>query len=641
MRSTLVSLAAVLLVLPAAAATEAPGFDDFTRLTYPSLARISPDGRQVLAVVADPNGEHWPESEIWLADLVTGSARRFAAPADNPRWSPDGGRIAWIAGGHLLVAAADGGEPRPVKPDGLQPLDYEWSPDGERIAWVGAAGEPATAQLHVADLATGAVRQVTEVGFSLAVSPWDPEGNLSWSPDGNRIAFAGKPTAGFDDDFSSSIHVVDVATGAVTRLTRRDGMNLRPEWSPDGRHVAYRSTFGLRDRFANHGLAVVAADGGPPRDLAGDLGLGYLDGPYAYEWAPDSKSILFTAAHRGAVVLHRLDVASGESERLSGAGDVVSRFTLSGDGRHVAFLHTSAEAPWRIAHAALPGLDLQAVRGLPTATLPGERSVPRRVSWRSSDGLEIEALLHLPAGDGPFPLLTVLHGGPEGQFHVGVVPEVPFPLPLVDVYSPQVYTAHGWAVLLPNFRGSGGYGEKLRRAAQTDWSGGFAGDVLAGVERLVEQGIADPDRLVLGGSWRSGATKVVSLLTGSDHFAAATILSAYPDMEANDARRDDFHLQHWGLFGGSPEQAPEAWAKHSPIHRVGEIETPSLIAHDENDFFIPASQSIRLHEALGEAGVPGELILYRRLGFAEQAELGRRILAFHERWTRDAESEED
>jgi dipeptidyl aminopeptidase/acylaminoacyl peptidase len=261
----------------------------------------------------------------------------------------------------------------------------------------------------------------------------------------------------------------------------------------------------------------------------------------------------------------------------------------------------------------------------------------RIVSWKAGDGRDIEGVLILPHGyraGTRLPTIARMHGGPEGTNMPAFSPEVPFPDPSLESYPHVLYAARGYATLLPNFRGSGGYGESFRRAAQMEWSEGFFDDVMKGVDSLVEQGIADPERLVIGGYWRSGATKVVSTIGRTQRFKAATILSAYPDFVELYNARDDFHLQHEGLMGGSPASAPEAYRKHAPIHLVGEIRTPAMVVHDERDFAIRSTQAMAMHGALLEKNVPGELVLYRGLDRHAEAELIRRLLAFYDRWVR-------
>jgi dipeptidyl aminopeptidase/acylaminoacyl peptidase len=253
-----------------------------------------------------------------------------------------------------------------------------------------------------------------------------------------------------------------------------------------------------------------------------------------------------------------------------------------------------------------------------------------RIRWKAPDGMEIEGLLARPAGAGPFPLVVYLHGGPEGMVFHAFEPEVPLPAAETLVVPPSYYRSRAWAVFYPNFRGSGGYGERLRRAALADWSRGFADDVLSGVEALRAAGVSDGERVFLTGSWRSGSTKVLGLLGRTRRFRAAAAFSAYPDVEALARERDDFHLQHHALFGGAPDQAPEAWRTHSPIHRVAEIATPLLLVHDENDFAIRAEQSLAVHRILSEKRVPGQLVLYRSRTLRDDAALVDRLFAwFH------------
>jgi dipeptidyl aminopeptidase/acylaminoacyl peptidase len=596
-------LSAALLMAAAIPAT------DIVSIPTPFFARLSPDGSRILTVVAEPDrAERELTQAIWMIER-SGDRRRIVAGGGNPRWSPRGDEIAFVTAGQdgrqLSIARADGSGARKMTslPGGVS--DYVWSPDGRRIAIV-------SGQIHVLDAASGEVKKITEVPFVIISSPWHPDGNLSWSPDGRSIAFAGKPSPRFDDEHRSDVYTVTL-DGRVKKLTSREGMNQRPAWSPDGRRIAFRSTFGRVDRYASHGLSIVSVETGELVDR--DLALGFLDGPYWQEWSADSRSVFFVAPERGSIQLFQLDVDSGLVRPLTTGDAAHLRPSLSRSRDSIAFLRTSGDRPWEIWSMKLGG------RPEKRASLHGHAGEVEyeRIGWKGADGLEIEGLLARPRQrQGRLPVVVYLHGGPEGMIFAGYSPEVPIPAAELHVTPPQYYAARGWAVFYPNFRGSGGYGERIRRAAMTDWSGGFAGDVLAGVDHLVSAGIADPGRLYLAGSWRSGSTKVISLLTQTTRFRAAAAFSPYPNIEALARERDDFHLQHHALFGGSPDANPASWAKHDPIRNAAKIVTPLLLVHDEADA-IRSKQSLDLHVILKENGVPGRLVLYRSMSLRDEA----------------------
>jgi dipeptidyl aminopeptidase/acylaminoacyl peptidase len=583
---------------------------DIVSIPTPFFARLSPDGDRILTVVAEPDASGRELTQaVWVIEK-DGHRRRVVEGGGNPRWSPRGDRIAFVKAGsdgrQLWISSADGSGARKMTslPDGVG--DHAWSPDGRRIAILNR-------QIHLLDVESGDVRKLTDVPFVIINSPWHPDGNLSWAPDGRAIAFAGKPSPKFDDEHRSDIYTVAME-GAVRKLTSGGGMNQRPAWSPDGKWIAFRSTFGKVDRYANHGLLLVSPRTGEMREVGRGFELGFLDGPYWHDWSADSRSIFYLAPDRGSIQLFRLNIASGSIMPMTATDAAVLRPSLSGARDSIAFLRSSGDAPWEIWSMSIGG---QALRRAGFHSGAGGVRY-ERTRWKAPDGLEMEGLLARPEGGSKLPVVVYLHGGPEGMIFAGYSPEVPIPAVELHVTPPQYYVARGWAVFYPNFRGSGGYGERNRRAAMTDWSGGFAGDVLAGVDHLVATGIADPARLYLAGAWRSGSTKVTSLLTQTSRFRAAAAFSPYPNIEAIARERDDFHLQHHALFGGSPDANPEAWAKHDPIRHATKITTPLLLIHDEADA-IRSKQSLDLHSILKEKGVPGRLVLYRSMGLRDEA----------------------
>jgi dipeptidyl aminopeptidase/acylaminoacyl peptidase len=592
----------------------------------PLFARIAPDGGDILTVIVEPDaGRRGLTQAIWRLPSDGAAAQKLVEAAGNPRWSPDGSRLAFLAREagvrQLSLCRLDGAERRRLTSLGGGVDDYAWSPDGRALAVIAADAPGAAPQLHVVDVATGASRALTRLADRVVVAPWDPENNLSWAPDGASIAFATKPTARFDDDYRSDLQLVSLSSGEVRRLTSRDGMDLRPAFSPDGRAIAFRTSFGKVDRYGNHGLAVVSPDGKTLRDVGASMELGFLDGPYWHEWL-DASTILFAAPVQAAIQVFAMELETGRIRPLTSGDAAHVRPSVARRSRVLALLRTDAGSPWDVWRLPVGSPPARLTRLNPNLEEPA--AVYERVHWMASDGLALEGLLSRPAGSAPAPLVVYLHGGPEGMVFHGHAPEIPIPAVETMLAPPQYYRARGWAVFYPNFRGSGGYGERLRRAALQDWSMGFADDVLSGVAALVARGVAD-GRLFLTGSWRSGSTKVLSLLGQTQRFRAAASFSAYPNVEELARGLDDFRLQHHALFGGSPEQAPEAWHAHSPIHRVPEVATPLLLVHDEGDFFVPARQAQDVHRILLEKGVPGQLILYRSRSLRDDAALIERL----------------
>jgi dipeptidyl aminopeptidase/acylaminoacyl peptidase len=410
-------------------------------------------------------------------------------------------------------------------------------------------------------------------------------------------------------------------------------MDQRALWSPDGRYVAFRTSFGGTHRFRTpHGLGIVAATGGPPSDAGRAFDGGFLDGPYAYAWDPDGAAVFFTGAAPEGTAIFALAVPDGTLERFTPGPGKWALLSIAPAADRMAFVGSDPATPWEVHVSPVS-------RYVPRRLTRSNPHLDRRVlpdmevvRWES-DGLELAGvLIRPPRAVAPYPLVTYLHGGPEGQAMMAFAPELPSPVfdAGFAIHDPQALAARGYAVFIPNFRGSGGRGTALREAALGDWTRIYVADIDAGVASLVRAGIADSARLGLVGS-RSGATKVVGLLARATRFRAASILDGHVDLALEYRSSEDFRDYWRQLLGGEPTD-PAVAARHSPITAVAAIATPLQIIGIEGAWETPSEQALTLHAALLERRVPGELILTRAPRLGDRIELARRVVAWFDRW---------
>lgn len=664
-----------LLAAPLSAAPRPVTVGDLMALRSIADVRISPDGRQVAYVVSQPSfekDEH--EAVLYLVPASGGSPVRLAQntrifnkprPAPHLRWSPDGARLSFLAfaGAVPQVFATDvaGGEARPLtsSPQGVS--DYVWSPDGARLAYL--APDPPSAEeerrreeksfvievgrqdrpprVWVQDLAGGAAR---------ALSPPDHfVSALDWSPDGATIAYAASPRPGYVGQFHTRIYGIPAAGGAPRAIVDRDGMNTSPRYSPDGRWIAFISTGGGPGMISMWALHLAPAEGGDPqriRNFAGDTWVA------EHTWAPDSASVLvvpnMSPSQRGARMFEQpllrlwLD---GRREELSAGPRVHDSPSFSRDGRRLAF--RSVE-PLTLGDVFV--LDLEDRKGDPPRRLTEVNPELQELAlgklepirWTSFDGMEIWGLLLTPPGDGEvrerrrLPLVVYVHGGPNGGFTYGIFPQFMHSVGQVEPYPIQAMASAGMAVLLPMPRGGAGYGEAGLRMIRNGWGEGDYRDILAGVDYLVKKGFADPDRLgVMGASYGGYMTNWI--VTQTDRFKAASAMCSISDIAdlyyTSDA--GDFTQEYFGL----PWEAPEVYARHSPITYATRVRTPLLLQHGENDRRIPLSQATRFYKALKEQGKIVEMEIYPRGGHVIyepdlEQEIMRRNLEWFRRWLR-------
>jgi dipeptidyl aminopeptidase/acylaminoacyl peptidase len=543
-----------------------------------------------------------------------------------------------------VSAAPDGTDRRahPSLPGGV--IDFAWAPDGAAFAVaspVTQANGSSTNQIFLVPL-NGEPRQLTRVSDYLIVHVWDPDANLSWSPDGRWIAYATKPTPRFDDDYASDVHAVEVSTGTSRTVVQRPGMDTRPLWSPGGNYIAFRTSYGQIDRFANHGLGIVRFDTRMIQDAGSRFEGGFLDGPYTYVWA-DSHQVLFLGASRFGTSLLALNATTGSLDTLSQEPGTRSQLSGGWPSGQVAYVFTSEDHPWEV--VVSPANTEQRTRVTRSNPELEGRWLPSftPLSWQSGEW-SVEGWLALPPEYDPgrrYPVITLLHGGPEGNFRPGYSAELPSPIFSFepDPHFVPLLAADGYVLFLPNFRGSGGRGEQFRRAGNgADWSERFTADVLAGLDTLIARGIADSARLGLAGS-RSGATKVVSMLTRTARFRAASVVTPYPDFvrDYNKSATADFRLMFEGRFGARGGKLQALLEREQPIAQAGEIRTPLQILTDEGAFNIDAEQSLALHRALWAGRVPGEIVISRGGSLDDARERLRRTREWFRRWLAPAQ----
>jgi dipeptidyl aminopeptidase/acylaminoacyl peptidase len=659
--------ACVFLVLTSAASASAQrpvSVEDLMGLRSFADVRTSPDGTRVAYVLSRPSfekDEH--EATLYVVGTDGGAPTRLTygtrifnrpRPAPQLRFSPGGDRLSFLGFANELpqVMALElaGGDARALtsSPQGVSV--YEWSPDGKRVAYL--APEPPSAdeerrrkersfvievdrqdrpaRIWIQELAGGAPRALTPLGHFVAA--------FDWSPDGATIAYAAAERAGFQAQFHTRIYSVGVAGGEPRVLVARDGMNAQPRFSPDGRHVAFVSSDGRPEMVSTWGLHTVALDGLATRNLTPDMWVG------EFAWAPDSRSLVAiphdSPEQRGARMfeqpLLRVWLDGRRDEMLAGPRVNYSP-SWSRDGRRLVF--RSVE-PLGMGDVHVLDLPSRRVTRLTDAN-PELRELLlgdlKPIRWTSFDGMEIWGLLLTPPGEAPqrpLPLVVYVHGGPMGGFTYGVFPQFMHALPQVDPYPIQAMASAGFAVLLPMPRGGSGYGEAGFRMIKNAWGEGDYRDILAGVDSLVTQGVADPARLgVMGSSY--GGYMTLWTITQTNRFKAASAMCSISDIA------DLYYLSDAGdvtqEYFGLPWSAPDGYRKHSPLTHAARVTTPLLIQHGENDRRTPIAGAIKFYKTLKEQGKTVELEIYPRGGHVLyepdlQREIMRRNLEWFRRW---------
>ncbi|HJO38134.1 MAG: S9 family peptidase [Vicinamibacterales bacterium] len=661
--------AAVLLVallvsgaLPARAQTPFVS-DDLHRLQSVGDVQLSPDGRRVAYSVRKSDRPARPYSEVWVMEIASGAIVRLGGEdgsASGPRWSPDGREIAYtgVAEGQsgLVVARADGsnaaflapiaGTNHPLPSAGER---IAWAPDGNRIAFVSAtegpeeeaSGDPAVitrylykptaaeggtrfndnrrVHLFMVDRLTNRVHQLTN-GIHY-------EHSIDWSPDGDEILFVSNRGADPDRVFNYDIFAVRVADQTIRRLTDTANAEYQPRWSPDGSTIAYlgtrRTLTSSETTMEDTHAWLIDADGGNRREIGDEVD----NRQRSVGWAADGQSVYFTVQARGNVHLFRLPVAGGSPQMMVIDRGRVGAWSAAADGS-VAYAFSGPGAP---AELYVRGDD--GARAL--TTLNEEFLAERQVAeveaftFDSFDGRSIEAFLTKPVTVDPasrHPLVVVIHGGPHGQqgatFNANA----------------QVYAARGWATLMVNYRGSTGYGQELADAIFKDQNGGEAQDVVAGVDAALDRyRWLDGDRLAIeGGSYGGQLTNWI--ITQTDRFKAAIPRASISNLVSFNymAYYHDYLAVEFGAYPHEDGIIDLLWER-SPIRYAGDVTTPTMLAHGENDNDVPIAEAEQFYIALKDVGVEAVMLRYPREGHgiretAHQVDLLERSIAWYERY---------
>ena len=624
--------------------------DDLARLREVRDPQISPDGQWIAYVVSAIDvKEDKSNSHIWMVSYDGKGDRQITWSQDSessPRWSPDGKYLSFTSsrpgkarGNQVWLLDRSGGEAMQLTELKGRLQGFEWSPDSKRLALVvgdpdpeaevntpqpGDSGAPGAAPprprtpkpividrykykqdgqgyllsgrhsyIYLFDIETKKLDRLTK-------SKWD-EAAPSWSPDGGRIAFMSNRADDPDREPSAQMFIVDAKPGAtekpLTPASSRGGRS-RLEWSPDGKWIAFLE--GEEKKYGAYSmshLALVATDGSsaPTRVQSVDA----LDrGVSSPTFSADGKSIRFLVTDDRSVYPARVSVTGGAVERLLAPPVVISSWDSAatrsvvlsgGNTKHTEIYALEGTTLRQITHhndALFAELDLGATE---------------EVNFKSKDGTEVHGLLTYPVGyvkGTKVPLLLRIHGGPNGQDQHSLSIER------------QLFAANGYAVLAINYRGSSGRGQKYSRSIFADWGHYEVEDLQAGVDHVIRMGVADPDRLGVGG-WSYGGILTDYMIASDTRFKAATS-GAGTAFTIAFYGTDQYIIQYDYEIG--PPWDPKAWETYQkisyPFLHADRIKTPTLFLGGERDFNVPVQGGQQMYQALRSLGIDTQMVIY-------------------------------
>jgi dipeptidyl aminopeptidase/acylaminoacyl peptidase len=597
--------------------------------------QISPDGRWVAYTVRSANLDKDKRvTHVWMTSWDGQRSVQLTNSQDSehaPRWSPDGQYLSFLSarGGEdepeqLWLMNRSGGEARVVTAFKGDVLDYEWSPDGRRIALIvmdedpnrpTEAGKDKTPppividrfyfkedetgylgalrrHLHVFDVATRKAQLLTPGAFD--------ENLPAWSPDGSLISFVSKRGPDPDRSNDNGLYVIAPRAGSDPRLVTifhgdagDSGWMTTPSWRPDGRALALSVN---RDPkliyYAQQDLMIAPLDGAA-RVISDDIDRNLI----SPRWSADGKWIYAFIEDDRNQHLARVDAASGRLERLFEGRRETVEYDV-GPKNRIAILDSTVDRPAEI--FALEGGKPRQLTHHNDAWLATLTLAPvEEISVKSKDGTPISGFLVTPPGYAAgkrYPAILQIHGGPVSQYANAFMPMW------------QIFASQGYVVVAANPRGSSGRGEAFSKGIWAEWGGKDSEDVLAVVDYAVAQGIADPERLGVGG-WSYGGILTDYVIATDARFKAATSGASIGNVLAGYGT--DMYVREYEAELGTPWKNLDVYLKNSyPLLHADRIRTPTLFLCGEQDFNVPLLNSEQMYQALRSTGVDTQLIIY-------------------------------
>jgi dipeptidyl aminopeptidase/acylaminoacyl peptidase len=621
--------------------------DDLFGVHYLSDAQISPDGQFVSYTVDSSNlKEDKTSTRIWMVPFTGGDA--IALTTEGPssshaRWSPDGKFIAFLSEreeGKTQVYLLNrmGGEAQRLTETAQDVETFRWSRDGKRMVLVlrdptaeeleaaankGKEGEEDKAatpakkskaqkpwvidrllfkqdnvgyldrrrtHLYLFDVATKSLKQITSGDYD------DTE--PTWSPDDKQLAFSSnrsKPDP--DATYDIEIWTVDADNSdlgsKLVQVTTAPGEHHSPAWSPDGKWLAYsvQPDPKLMEYGTKH-IAISPAAGGESRLLT----RAFDRMATSPRFSPDGKSIFFIAEDDGTQVLASVSLADGKIDRPMPGRIALDSYSVSKDGALAAVISAGGRSAEIF---TAPGGKLTRITHVNDAWAEQFKwSSAEYVSFPSKDGTVVHGYLYRPIDYVPgkkYPTILRPHGGPVEQYDAG----------FEDLA--QLFAANGYLVLCPNPRGSSGYGQDFSKAIFADWGNKDFQDDMAMVDYAIAEGIADPDKLGVGGHSYGGIS--TDFIIGKTQRFKAAISNAGAAEFTSLWGHDEYVLDYITELG-LPWEHREVWDRVAPFYNVKSITTPTLFVGGEIDANVPILGGEQMYQALKALGRETELVVY-------------------------------
>ncbi|MEQ1946339.1 MAG: S9 family peptidase [Bryobacteraceae bacterium] len=616
---------------------------------------LSPDGKLVAFTVQTPEVEkNTRPKHVYVVPIEGGAPRQLTRDGGNnerPRWSPDSKHIYFVSD---RPGAAPNGTPQIWRMDAnganarqITKLPTEASgvlvsPDGQKIVFQSSVYPECDSVTGIFDegcnknhLDADAKSLVkARVYTSLLFRHWTqwqnqrrnhllaanadgteirdltpgnrdvppfslggPEG-YAISPDSNELAFTMNADPQPATSTNVDIYTVPLAGGEAKKITISPGADDGPQYSPDGKYLAFRTQFRAGYEADRYRLQVLERASGKTANLTETLDRWVG----SFTWSPDSTRLFFTAEDRGRTGLQMIAVTGGGIRNIINGASSVDEVQFTADGRTMIYTEASGSRPTEIFRAASGGGAPVALTRLNDNLLNGVTLTPLEELWVDSpDKSRVHSFVVKPANFAAgkkYPVLFLLHGGPQGAWGEAWSYR----------WNPQVFAGAGYVVVMPNPRGSTGYGQKFIDEINGDWGGRAYEDVMAVADAVAKLPYVDANRMAAGGG-SYGGYMANWLLGHTTRFKALVSHAGVFDLASEARETEELWFPMWE-FRGMPLDSPEVYAKWSPSSYVRDFKTPTLVIHGEQDYRVPVGQGLQLFTSLQLQKVPSKLLLY-------------------------------